>query len=424
MQTLLAESPPSAVYQRNMPSRAARRPTARSDAVLWQVTINEVVIVKDKVKVLIIAGTMDVGGIENQLMHLLRQADKEKFSIDFTTTMDHPFYREEIEELGSRCIRIPNTEKTKLFRYCRAIYRVMRDGKYDVVHSHELFHSGIVLLTARLAGVKHRFVHAHNWMEGNDPHGKKSVLRRTYNFLMQRLIVRNATDFIACSSLAGRFLYGDAVTHRANYHLLFNSVDTSKFLDNYDFCESGEFCDEGWLNVIQVGRYTPVKNQLFTVQIAKELKKRGKKIRILSAGNDENDYGRMVRATIQEYGLEEHMILLGIRKDVDSLMRKSSAFLLPSLYEGMPLVMIEAQAAGLPCVTADTYSREVDFGLGSVIWLRLEQSASEWADAVEAATAQGRLPKAAVMEAIERKGFDSKEFSRKLCNLYERAMDR
>jgi glycosyltransferase EpsF len=378
----------------------------------------------EKTKVLIVAGAMNVGGIENQLMHLLRQADKSRFQIDYTTTADHPFYQDEIESLNSRCIHIHGTEGRHFFRYCRELYRVMREGQYDIVHSHELFHSGMVLLTARLAGVRHRFVHAHNWMEGDDPKAKKGLKRRVYNHVMQRLIQWNATDFIACSTLAGKFLYGEKVTRQPNYHLVFNSVDTSKFIENYDRCESGEFCEDGWTNVLQVGRFTPVKNQLFTAEIARELKARGKKIRILCAGNVGGQYDDAVAAKIREYGLEEHMLLLGVRKDIDVLMRKSAAFLLPSLYEGMPLVLIEAQASGLPCVTADTYSHEVDFGLGTVSWLQLEDGVSVWTDAVERAAATGRAEKAAVVQAIEKGGFDSRVFARKICDLYEKSMNR
>ena len=378
----------------------------------------------EKMKVLIVAGAMNVGGIENQLMHLLRQAEKARFQIDFTTSVEHPFYQDEMLALGAKCIRIPKTEGIHFLRYCRALYRVMREGDYDIVHSHELFHSGMVLLTARFAGVKHRFVHAHNWMEGNDPKAKKSLKRWAYNHVMQMLIQRNATDFVACSTLAGKFLYGEKITRQPNYHLVFNSVDTSKFIEKYDQQESGEFCEDGWINVLQVGRFTPVKNQLFTAEIARELKARSRKIRILCAGNIGGAYDDAVAAKIREYGLEEQMLLLGVRKDIDVLMRKSAAFLLPSLYEGMPLVLIEAQASGLPCVTADTYSREVDFGLGTVNWLRLEDSVSVWADAVEKAAAQGRAEKAAVVQAIEKGGFDSRVFARKICKLYEESMNR
>ena len=188
----------------------------------------------NKTRVLIIAGAMNVGGIENQLMHLLRQADNERFQIDFTSTEQEPYYKGEMLALGAQCIQIPMTEGIRFLRYCRALARVMRQGHYDIIHSHELFHSGMVLLTARLAGVKHRFVHAHNWMEGNAPKEKKSLQRRLYNHVMQKLIQWNATDFVACSTLAGKFLYGEKVTKQPNYHLVFNSVDTSKFIEKYD----------------------------------------------------------------------------------------------------------------------------------------------------------------------------------------------
>lgn len=378
----------------------------------------------DKYKVLIVAGAMNVGGIENQLMHLLRQAGKNQFQIDFTTTEDHPFYKDEMLALGAQCIRIPKTEGIHFLRYCRALFRVMREGGYDIVHSHELFHSGMVLLTARLAGVKHRFVHAHNWSDGDGSGRKRSWKRSVYNHVMQRLIQWNATDFVACSTLAGKFLYGEKVVKQPNYHLVFNSVDTSRFIEKYDQQETGEFCEDGWVNVLQVGRFTPIKNQLFTAEIAKELKARGKKIRILCAGNVGGEYDDAVTAKIREYGIEEQMLLIGVRKDIDVLMRKSSAFLLPSLYEGMPLVLIEAQASGLPCVTADTYSREVDFGINSVNWLNLEDGISVWTDAVEKAVQQGRAEKASVVQAVERGGFDSRVFAKKICELYEESMTR
>ena len=366
---------------------------------------------------------MDVGGIENQLMHLLRNADKTRFQIDFTTTMSHPFYQDEIEALGGKCIRIPATEGRHFLRQCKALYHVMKDGQYDIVHSHELFHSGMVLLTAKIAGVKHRFVHAHNWSD-DDGTGRQSAVRKLYNAVMRHWILHYGTDFCACSTLAGRFLYGEKKTHEPNYHLIFNSVDTSKFINHYGKKESGEFCEDGWINVIQIGRFSAVKNQLFTTEIAGELKRRGKKIRILCAGNNGNEYEQRVRTAIQRYGIEEHMMLLGVRKDIDVIAHKSAAFLLPSLYEGMPLVMIEAQAAGLPCVTADTYSHEVDFGIGYVQWLRLEQSAAEWADAVEKAAGMGRADKNAVVNAVEKYGFDSRVFASRLCDLYEQAMER
>ena len=370
-----------------------------------------------KCKILIVAGAMDVGGIENQLMHLLRRCDRDRFQIDFTTTMSDPHYGREILALGGKLHRIPGTH-SGLLRYCRALYRVMAEGNYDIVHSHELFHSGIVLLLAKLAGIPHRFVHAHNWDDGDGSGRKRPLHRSLYNAVMRWAIGRFSTCPIACSTLAGRFLYGEK-----DFHLLFNSVDTGKFLDHYDDRETGEFCDDGFQNVLHVGRITAVKNQLFLVEVARELRRRGKNIRILCAGSGDEDYQARVEEAIREKGLEQHIQLLGLRRDIDVLMRKSAAFVLPSKYEGMPLVLIEAQASGLPCVSADTFSREVDFGIGTIRWLPPEADAARWADAIEAAVSTGRAEKAAVQGAVEEKGFDSDSFARKLCELYQNALE-
>ena len=370
-----------------------------------------------KCKILIVAGAMDVGGIENQLMHLLRRCGKDRFQIDFTTTMSEPHYGREILALGGKLHRIPRT-CDGLPRYCRALYRVMVEGNYDIVHSHELFHSGIVLLLAKLAGIPHRFVHAHNWDDGDGTGRRRSAIRSCYNAVMRFSINRFSTCPIACSTLAGKFLYG-----KKDFHLLFNSVDTGKFLDHYDDRETGEFCGEDFQNVLHVGRVTAVKNQLFLVDVADELRRRGRKIRILCAGSGDEDYRARVEKAIREKGLEQHIQLLGVRRDIDVLMRKSAAFVLPSKYEGMPLVLIEAQASGLPCVSADTFSHEVDFGIGTITWLPPEADAARWADAIEAAVSAGRAEKAAVQRAVAEKGFDSDSFAHKLCELYQNALE-
>ena len=373
-----------------------------------------------KIKILLVAGAMNNGGLENQLMHLLRQADKNRFKIDFAVTVPDAYYRREIEELGGGYFAIPHMAHSNPMPYCKALYRIMKEGQYDVVHSHELFHSGIVLLIARLAGVPGRFVHAHNWQDGYGTGRKRSVVRTVYNAVMQRLILGCSTHQLACSTLAGCFLYGEPCTKKDSYHLVFNSVDTSKFLELYHQEESGEFCDD-WHNVTQVARVTLVKNQLFLTKVAGELKRRGKKIRILCAGSGDADYIELVEKEIADNDLQDYIRLLGIRSDIDVLMRKSDAFVLPSWYEGMPLVLIEAQASGLPCVTADTFSHEVDFEIGKVQWLSLEENAAVWADAIERAIDSGRADKVDVVRVVNEKKFDSRMFAKTLCDLYEAA---
>ena len=374
----------------------------------------------NKIKVLLIAGRMGVGGIENQLMHLLRQADKSRFQIDFTTTEDHPFYEEEILSLGGKCIRIPATDGRRFFRYCRALYKVIKDGQYDVVHSHELFHSGMVLLTARLAGVRHRFVHAHSC---NQDYGR-NWKRQFYHRVMRWLILHNATCFLACSTVSADFLYGEGIRSDPRYHLVVNSVETAQFLPN-EATEKQTNSGNEWKTVLQVGRFSHEKNFLLTTEIAGECKKRGDRIRFLFVGNEnpDNPVEQTVRERIQAERLQDTVQLLGVRKDVNELMKKADAFILPSKFEGMPLTLIEAQAACLPCVAADTFSHEVDFGVGAVRWIPLDAPVTAWADTLEQAIRQGKTEKACVQKAIEEHGFDTKEFSKRICGLYENAMN-
>lgn len=380
---------------------------------------------KDKINILVVAGTMNVGGIENQLMHLIRNADKTIYSFDYTTTIEQPYYKDEIERCGGRCILINSTNNGKnIIGYCRSLYKIIKDGKYDVVHSHELFHSGIVLFVAKIAGVKCRIAHAHNWAEGNSINEKKSLIRCIYNSIMHRWIIKYSTDYCACSSLAAKYVFGDDVINHSNYHLIYNSIDTSKYLENYNSIENGEFVDNNWINIIHIGRYTDVKNQLFLVQIAEELKRRNKRIRILCVGDKSTFYGKEAQAKIQEKNLNDYIKLIGIRKDIDILLRKSSAFVLPSKYEGMPLVLIEAQAAGLPCVVADTFSHEVDFDIGMVDWLSIDESIDCWISAIEEALQKKKANKKDVEKAINSKGFSSKCFSQKVCEIYRLAYER
>lgn len=379
-----------------------------------------------KIKVLMVVSYMEAGGLENQIMHFIRNADKDKYIVDYTSVTKNAFYKDEIESLGGKYILIPCWSARGSLAYAKALYKIIKNGKYDVVHVHEGFHCGIILAIAKLAGAKCRVAHSHSSNIGNSPDEKNSVPKRIYYFLMRKLINRTSTDQIGCSTPAGEFLFGKAQLTKQGYHLVYNSVDVSKYIENYNSAEHGEFCDD-FINVLNIARIQRLKNHHFLIEIAKELKKRNSKIRILCAGGIVGGNDGLfdeLNQLIEENDLSDYFKLIGIRNDIDVLLRKSSAFILPTKYEGMPLVVIEAQASGIPCLCADTFSHEVDFGIDLIEWKSLEDGAQKWADSLEAAVSKPRAEKADVVAAIDKGGFDAKNFTSRLCEIYESTLSK
>lgn len=369
-----------------------------------------------KINVLIVAGDMGLGGLENQLVYLVRNADRNKYQFDFTTTVSDPYYKNEVESLGGRFIYIDYSKGGRqILRYCRSLANIINQGNYDVVHSHELFHSGIVLLIAKLCGVKKRFSHAHSCNQKNG----FNLFKLCYHLLMRYLIKRCATKYLACSSMAATFLYGKRIINNPKYQLIMNGIDTKKYLAELPSGENNEFAEGEWKNIIQVGRFSDEKNYSFTCEIVKLYKDTGKLIRFLCVGNDGNDYEQQIRCLINQYGIDNYMLLLGERDDVNVLLKKADAFILPSKFEGMPLSLIEAQTSGLNCVVSNRFSHEVDFGIGAIKWLDLEDGPERWAAALEEAIMKGKCNKDQIIEAIEKYGFDSSHFAKKLYTLYE-----
>ena len=189
--------------------------------------------------------------------------------------------------------------KKNIFSYFRSLVRIMKSGNYDIVHSNELFHSGVVLLAAYFAGVKCRIAHSHSIYDLDDINAPRSTIRKIYSSIMRWIILRFSNVQLGCSTPAGEFLFGRKAVKKDTYHLLFNSVDTSEYLKNYNKRETGEFCETEWINVLHVGRVYEVKNQLFIAEIAEEFKNRNKNIRILCAGQGNQEYVDKVQELIK-----------------------------------------------------------------------------------------------------------------------------
>lgn len=315
------------------------------------------------------------GGVESVVMNYYRHIDRNKIQFDFICDNDStniPY--EEIEKLGGKVILIPPYQE--IFKYHNTLKKVLKDGNYKIVHSHINTLSVFSLFAAKCAGVPVRIAHSHSTT--NKKEKKKNLLKQVLK-PFSRLF---ATDYMCCSELAGRWLFGNKEYDKGNVYLLNNAIDLDKF--KYDEKVRKEKRKElnisdDTLVIGHIGRFVEQKNHRFLIDIFNEVHKEEKNSILLLAG--QGPLMDEIKEKVKNLGLEDNVRFLGQRNDINELYQAFDVFILPSLYEGLPVVGVEAQATGLLCVFSDDMTKETKV-LDSTIFLSLEQSNIKWADCV------------------------------------------
>jgi glycosyltransferase involved in cell wall biosynthesis len=321
------------------------------------------------------------GGAETMMMHILRNIDRERFHIDFVVHVDHPAdYDDEIRALGGRVLSCIGPRQP--IRYARNFRHILAEnGPYDIVHSHVAHFSGYTLRLARQAGIPVRIAHSHSGRD-SDADGLPEPVRTVYLALTNRWLDTNATAGLAASSYAAEMLFGPRWQDDPRWRLHYNAVDLTPFRTLPDRAavraELGIPADA--FVVGHVGSFKPVKNHIFLLDVMAEIAPVEPRARLLLVG--EGKLRGEIEAQVERLGLSERVILAGLRPDVPRLMGGMDVFALPSLFEGMPLVMLEAQAAGLPCLLSDTVSEEVEVVKPLVRRLSITDPPAEWARAL------------------------------------------
>lgn len=333
---------------------------------------------KNPIRILHVVGGMNRGGTETWLMHILRNIDRDRFQMDFLVHTDKPCaYDEEILSFGSRII--PCLKPAKPWLYARNFQRILSEyGPYQIVHSHLHHFSGYVLYLAKKAGIPVRIAHIHT--DSSSLEIKTKWKRRFYLGIMKRSIKLYATTGLACSRKAAAALFGIHWEKDRRWQLLYCGIDFKPFQTFFDpISVRAEFgIPEGAFVIGHVGRFEQPKNHQFLLEIVAEVVKHKSNTRLLLVGDGS------LRSDIEEkviqLGLKDHVIFAGFRADIPRLMLGAmDVFLLPSLYEGLGLVLIEAQAAGLPCVFSDVIPKEVDVVKPLIHRISLLQPVSKWA---------------------------------------------
>jgi glycosyltransferase involved in cell wall biosynthesis len=330
-------------------------------------------------RILQVVGGLNRGGAETGLMHILRHIDRKKYQIDFLVhTVEPCQYDEEAQSLGARII--PCLTPSRPVMYARNFFRVLRQyGPYDVVHSHVHYFSGYIMALAMLAGVPQRIVHSHSQTLVVDE--RASLPRRCYVLCTAALIRILATKGIGVCDLAAANLFGVDWRSHKKFSVSHLGIDMEPFrvpLNRSDVRQALGI-DEGDFVVGHVGRFCEPKNHDFLLDVGAELVKREPRTLLLLVGD--GPLRPRIKSKIRRLGLEQRVKLLGVKSDVPRILRGAmDAFVFPSLYEGFPLALIEAQAAGLPCIVSDRFTREATVTKELVTTLSLNDSPAAWAE--------------------------------------------
>lgn len=358
--------------------------------------------VQRPIRVAQVVGKMNGGGVEAVVMNYYRHIDRSKVQFDFLVDEDSTRVpEEEIIALGGRVFRIPPYQHP--IRYRRALIRLMREQQWPIVHSHINTLSVFPLSAAKKAGVPVRIAHSHSTM------GKGEFAKNVMKLALRPFANVYPTVRFACGHYAGEWLFGG----KADFTVIPNAIELDKFRFNpmvREVTREELGIKRDAFLIGHVGRFMPQKNQAFLIDTLVDLlpDRPNTMLAFVGDGPDKAD----VEQYAEKLGVSEHVLFLGQRSDVSSLYQAFDAFCLPSLYEGLCLVGIEAQRAGLSCLFSEAVTREVDVTHESR-FLKIDDS-KIWARELSKCFEASRNELSDVLF----QGFDIKICSDKLATLY------
>lgn len=358
-------------------------------------------------RVLQVVGRMDRAGAETMIMNLYREIDRARFQFDFVYfTTDRCDYDDEIEALGGRIHRL--VSRNPLIRLIRFV-ALLKSGPWSIVHSHTLFSSAFYLLAALAAGVPQRIAHSHSTQDVNS----SRFLGRVYQDTARRLLSCAANSRVACGAAAAEYLFGT----RYPVTLIPNAINLGSFSNRTASSVRKEFgITEQGLLVVHVAQFMPVKNHAWSIEVADELRTQHLECKVLLVG--EGPTRRQIEEQLISSQLQDYVVLAGLRTDVPEIMAAADVMLMPSFYEGFPLVLVEAQAAGLHSVVSASVAREVDLGLGLVHFVDLSAPRAAWVEII-LASSQLPVPSAEIRaEVLKRAGYTASQAAGRLADLY------
>ena len=359
------------------------------------------------IRVLQVFGRMDRGGAETMIMNIYRNIDRTKVQFDFAVhTTDKCDFDDEIKRLGGRIYSVPKYSVKNALVYRKNWQNLLsKHPEWTIVHSHIRSTASIILSVADKLG-KVTIAHSHSISSGK---GVKAIIKTA----LQKQI--KADYYMACSNAAGEWLFGKETVKSDIFFVLPNAICVNDF--KFDLkCRSITRKKLGVTDEVligHIGRFVTEKNHSFLIEVFKEIAYRTKKARILLVGRGELE--EPIKKRVEELGLQDKTIFAGVRSDVNELLQAMDLFVFPSLYEGLGIVLVEAQTSGLRCVLSDKVPKEAIMSDDLVTIKSLNDSASDWAEHILSRVNYERV---GCEQQIKEKGYDISSTSKWLEEFY------
>lgn len=369
-----------------------------------------------KIRVLQVVNSLGIGGTQIFIMNYFRCIDKDRFQIDFLIFEEELDFYEEVINSGSKVYTYQKKSSNKLLSYIQKIafvYSTLKKNEYDIVHSNACSFKGIFtgIIPAKLARIQNIIAHSHSVGEPSD-NIFDNLLRRILKLIMEK----SATHYFACSKMAAESKYPKRIITENKFQVISNAID----LEKYEFSQSSrekirqQYSLYNKFIIGNIGRLHYQKNQMFLIDILVELLKINSESHLLLVGGGE--LGEVLETYAEELGVSKSVSITGAVHDASAFYSAMDVFCFPSLYEGLGLVAIEAQANGLVCIASDTVPLETNV-TELMHYFSLDESPRFWAEQILKYGTQKIRPK--YISKIKDAGFDIRRETQKLMNIYK-----
>lgn len=361
----------------------------------------------EQIRVLQVLGGLNRGGAETMIMNLYRAMDKSNVQFDFVIhNANEDSYVKEIEAAGGKVYVFPQLSLKNLTSY-KKHWRdfFVEHPEYKILHSHVRSYAVVFVRIAKRYGVK-TIVHSHSTSNGS---GLKALVKDVL-----QLPIRRESDYLfACSKISGEWLFGKKAVASPKYRMVKNAIDTDKYRVDPKIRSKyrTDLNINGKTVYGHIGRLSEPKNHKFLLQIFRVIVDNAPESVLLIIG--EGPYRAQIETWIKELKLEQNAIMTGVRSDIPQLLSAMDVFLFPSLWEGLPVTVIEAQAAGLPCLVSDKITSEVAV-TEAITYLPIDNGTECWVKC--AMSFSGK--RYDVIEDVKRAGFDINDSAKNMTEFY------